>query len=99
MSVLSFNEIRKGKIVVLDGQPYVVVSAEFLRKQQRRPVIRSILKHLKTGQNREHSFQQSDKVVEADVERKAFQFLFASGEMLTFMDQETYEQIEVTKEN
>lgn len=97
--MLSFNEIRKGKIVVLDGQPYVVMSAEFLRKQQRRPVIRSILKHLKTAQTREHSFQQSDKVAEADVERKQYQFLFAEGDTLTFMDQETYEQIEISKEN
>lgn len=96
--MLSFNEIRKGKIVVLDGQPYVVVSAEFLRKQQRRPVVRSILKHLKTGQTREHSFQQSDKVPEADVEHKQYQFLFAEGETLTFMDQVTYEQLEIQRE-
>jgi elongation factor P len=97
MSVLSFNEIRKGKIVVLDGEPYVVFSAEFLRKQQRRPVIRSVLKHLKTGQNREHSFQQSDKVAEADVETKPFQFLFGDEHHLTFMDQATYEQIEIDR--
>ncbi len=95
--MLSFNEIRKGKIIVLDGQPYVVGSAEFLRKQQRRPVIRSILKHLKTGQTREHSFQQSDKVAEADVETRPYQFLFATGSMLTFMDQSTYEQLEMEK--
>ncbi|MEK7500148.1 MAG: elongation factor P, partial [Patescibacteria group bacterium] len=64
--MLSFNDIRKGKgkIIVLDGEPYVVVSAEFLRKQQRRPVVNTILKHLKTDQTREHTFQQSDKVVE-----------------------------------
>lgn len=96
--MLSFNEIRKGKIVVLDGQPYVVNSAEFLRKQQRRPVIRSILKHLKTGQTREHSFQQSDKVPEADVEQKQYQYLFADGDKLTFMDQATYEQIEIMRD-
>lgn len=96
--MLSFNEIRKGKIIVLDGQPYVVGSAEFLRKQQRRPVIRSILKHLKTGQTREHSFQQSDKVAEADVETKPYQFLFAADNILTFMDQQTYDQLEIDRE-
>lgn len=97
MSVLSFNEIRKGKIIVLDGEPYVVTSAEFLRKQQRRPVIRSVLKHLKTGQTREHSFQQSDKVVEADVETKPYQYLFGDEQRLTFMDQATYEQLELDR--
>jgi elongation factor P len=97
MAILGLSEIRKGKIIVLDGEPYQIVSAEFLRKQQRRPVVRTSLKHLKTGATREHSFQQSDKVPEADVARKQYQFLFATGSTLTLMDQETYEQLEVDK--
>ncbi|MEX1997729.1 MAG: elongation factor P [Candidatus Andersenbacteria bacterium] len=94
--MLGLNDIRKGKMINLDGEPYVVVSAEFLRKQQRKPVVRSILKHIKTGQTREHSFQQSDKVPEAEIERKGFQYLFGSGDVYTFMDQSTYEQIELS---
>lgn len=98
MAILGLSEIRKNKIIVLDGEPYQIVSAEFLRKQQRRPVVRTMLRHLRTGAAREHSFQQSDKVPEADVARKQFQFLFATGPTLTFMDQETYEQLEMDKE-
>lgn len=90
--MLDFRDIRKGKIVVLDGQPYVVQSAEFLRKQQRRPVRRTILKHLQTGASREHSFQQSDKVEEADVDRVTAQFLYREGDRYVFMEQTTYEQ-------
>lgn len=98
MSILTLSDIRKGKMIVLDGEPYVIVSAEFLRKQQRRPVVRSILKHIKTGQTREHSFQQSDKVPEADVERKPYQFLYSDGTVYTFMDQQTYDQLELGPE-
>lgn len=93
--MLGLNDIRKGKMVTLDGQPYLVVSAEFLRKQQRKPVVRSILKHVKTGQTREHSFQQSDKVPEADIERKACQYLFKNADRFTFMDLATYDQFEL----
>ena len=96
--MLGLMDIRKGKIIVLDGEPYIVNSAEFLRKQQRKPVVRSILKHLKTGAAREHSFQQSDKIPEADVERRQYQFLFGDDQNLTFMDNETYEQVEFKKE-
>ncbi len=97
--MLGLNDIRKGKMITLDGQPYLVVSAEFLRKQQRKPVVRSILKHVKTGQTREHSFQQSDKVPEADIERKVCQYLFANGNQYTFMDGSTYEQFELTADS
>lgn len=90
--MLGFNDIRKGKIVELEGQPFVVQSAEFLRKQQRRPVMRTILKHLQTGATREHSFQQSDKVEEADVDRIDTQYLYRDGEQYVFMQQTTYEQ-------
>lgn len=83
---------------MLEGEPYVVVSAEFLRKQQRRPVVRSVLRNIRTGQTKEHSFQQSDKVPEADIERKPFQFLYTNENSWSFMDQETYEQIELSKD-
>lgn len=93
--MLEMNEIRKGKMVVMDGQPYLVASADFLRKQQRRPVMRTILKHIKTGQTKEYTFQQSEKVQEADVQRKPYQFLYATGPKYAFMNLETYEQIEL----
>ncbi|MEX1112759.1 MAG: elongation factor P [Candidatus Andersenbacteria bacterium] len=96
MSILTLSDIRKGKIITLDGEPFLIASAEFLRKQQRRPVVRSILRNIKTGQTREHSFQQSDKVPEADVEKKPYQFLYSDGGVYTFMDQATYEQVELS---
>lgn len=96
--MLGFNDIKKGKVITIEGEPYQVVSAEFLRKQQRKPVIRTVLKHLTTGQTKEHSFQQSDKVQEADIERRTYQFLFSEGDTYSFMDQKTYDQIELDAE-
>lgn len=93
--MLSLTDIRKGKIIVLEGEPYVVANAEYLRKQQRRPVMRTQLKHLRTGTTKEHSFQQSDRVPEADVDRKPAQFLYRQGDTLVFMDQATFEQFEI----
>lgn len=98
MAILGISDIRKGKMITLEGEPYVVMSADFLRKQQRRPVVRSVLKHVRTGQTREHSFQQADRVPEADIERRQFQFLFDNSDTYTFMDQATYDQLELTRE-
>lgn len=94
--MLGISDIRKGKIIVLDGQPYVVASAEFLRKQQRRPVVRTVLKHVKTGDTREHSFQQSDKVPEADISTRECQFLYMQGQLYVFMDTQNFDQLELT---
>lgn len=92
------NDVRKGVAIVLEGEPYLTMSAEFLRKQQRRPVVRATLKHLGTGRVKEHTFMQSDKIMEANIERKPNQFLYADGNKYTFMDQGTYEQAELGQE-
>lgn len=96
--MLNMNEIRKGQILIFEGEPYQVAAAQFSRKQQRRPVMKTTLKHVKTGKTKEHSYQQSDRVEEANIERRKVQFLFSSAETYTFMDGETYEQTELSKE-
>jgi len=96
--MLGMNEIRKGKVIVFEDEPWVVMSADFLRKQQRRPVMRTILKHLKTEKVREHTFQQSDKVEEAALERKAMQFLYGDENSFSFMDPSSFEQLDLSAE-
>lgn len=93
------NEIRKGAVIIFESEPYVVQSAQFLRKQQRRPVMKTVLKHLKTGRTKEHSFQQADKVEEANIEQRPAQFLYRTPTGKdTYMDMATYEQLELGEE-
>jgi elongation factor P len=96
--MLGLKDIRKGKVIVLDGEPYVVASAEFSRKQQRRPVVRSTIKHLATGKSREHTFMQSDRVEEATIDRVAWQFLYRNGASCVFMNMQTYDQVELPED-
>lgn len=93
--MLDMNQIRKGKIILFESEPFVVVSAQFLRKQQRRPVMKTILKHVRTGKTKEHSYQQSDKIEEANIESRSAQYLYATGDKFTFMDMTTYEQMDL----
>lgn len=92
------NEIRKGRVVVLDSQPYLVDSADFLKKQQRRPVMRCVLKNLQTSQTREHTFMQSDKIEEADISRQSWQYLYEDSGRYMFMNTETYDQVDLGEE-
>jgi elongation factor P len=74
--MLEYNEIKENKLIVFEGEPYEVVSSHVFRKQQRKPVNATKLRSLLTGRIVEHSFHVSDKVKEADVEKREVKFLY-----------------------
>lgn len=76
MSLLSYNEVLPKTLVVMDGQPYEVVSAWVFRKQQRKPVNQVKMRNLKTGSMMEHTFHVSDKAEEANVESRPAKFIY-----------------------
>ncbi len=76
MSLLEYNEVTEKKFIVLDGQPYEVISAHVFRKQQRKPVNATKLKNLMTGKVMEYSFHVSEKVAEAEIESREVKYLY-----------------------
>ena len=75
--MLSSNDLRKGVRILLDGEPYEVLTAWVFRKQQRKPVNQTKLKNLKTGSTTEYTFHVSDKVEEAEIESKKAKFIYS----------------------
>lgn len=81
MAIIDYNEITPKKCIVLNGEPYEVVSSHVAQKQKRRPTNQTKLKHLITGRVVEQTFQQSDRAEEADIESKELKYLYtAKGE-------------------
>lgn len=81
MAIIDYNEITPKKCIVLQGEPYEVLSSHVAQKQARRPTNQTKLRHLISGRVTEHTFQQSDKGVEADIDTKDIQYLYsAKGE-------------------
>jgi elongation factor P len=76
MSLLEYNEITEKRYIVIDGQPYEVISAHVFRKQQRKPVNATKLKNLMSGKVMEYSFHQSEKVAEAEIESRDVKYLY-----------------------
>ena len=76
MAILTYNEVLTKKIIILDGEPYVVLDAHIFRMQQRKPVNQTKLKNLISGRVVEHTFQQSDKAQEAELEKKDAKYLY-----------------------
>lgn len=79
MSMLEYNEIVERKYIVLDGQPYEVISSHVFRKQQRKPVNATKLKNLISGKVTEYSFHVSEKVAEAEIDTREIKYLYENS--------------------
>lgn len=76
--MLEYNEVKEKKYIVFEGEPFEVVSSHVFRKQQRKPVNATKLRSLLTGRIVEHSFHVSDKVNEAEIEKKEVKYLYTN---------------------
>ena len=74
--MLNYNDIKPGVAVLVEGEPYVCTWNNIMQKQQRRPVNQTKLRHLIRGNVVEYSFQQSDKLKEAEIETKPAIFIY-----------------------
>ncbi len=77
--MLNYNDIKPGVAVLVEGEPYVCTWNNIMQKQQRRPVNQTKLRHIIRGNVIEHSFQQSDKLQEAEIETKKAVFIYERG--------------------
>ena len=86
MAMLEYNEITLRKVILVDGQPYEVLDSHVFRKQQRKPVNQTKLRHLITGKVTEMAFHVSEKVEEADLSAKEVKFLYQNKGEYWFCD-------------
>lgn len=81
MAILAYNEATPRKFILVDGEPYEVLTSHVFRKQQRKPVNQTKLRNLKSGKVTEKSFHQSETIEEADLVKKKSVFIYrAKGE-------------------
>lgn len=92
------GEIRKGSTFELDGSVYRVVDFMHVKPGKGSAFVRTTLKNVITGKNLEKTFNPNEKFEEAQVTVEEMQYLYADGDMYIFMNTETYEQVELTKE-
>jgi elongation factor P len=76
--MLEYSEILPKKVILLGGEPYEVLDAHVFRKQQRKPVNQTKLRHLITGKVTEQAFHVSEKVEEADLSTRRVKYLYAN---------------------
>ena len=95
MSKITGNEISPGTLINFDGGLWIAVKTQKVKPGKGGAYNQVELKNVTSGTKLNQRFRSDEAVDEAILDKKDFQFLFASGDMLTFMDMETYDQIEL----
>ena len=96
---INFGDLSRGLVIELDGQPWEVMDYERHKMQQRAPVTRIKMKNLLSGAVVERTFQRYDTQFSiADMSNRPSQYLYTDGEFYYFLDQESFDQYELTKE-
>ena len=96
--MLTMNELRQGATITENGDPWIILESDFMKKAQRRPVMRTKMRNLRTGQVVSKTFKQGDSAEEADIAKTKAQYLYMTGNEYAFMNQENYEQYSLSKE-
>jgi len=84
--MLTYTDLKKGTQLVRDGDPYEVVDSNFLRMQQRKAVVQTKIRNLRTGKLYDVSFRASDELEEAELEKRPLIFLYSHRAEFIFAD-------------
>jgi elongation factor P len=92
------NEIRPGNVIEHNNSLWVAVKTQAV-KPGKGPAYNQVeLKNLINGSKLNERFRSSETVERVRLEQKDFQFLYPQGDVLVFMDTDTYEQMELQQE-
>lgn len=93
------NQFKKGAKIELDGEPYGVVEFLHIKCGRGGATVRTKVKSLRTGAVIERTFKSDEKIKQPDFEDKEMQYLYSDGSTFFFMDNESYEQVEIPAES
>ena len=92
------GDFRNGVTFELDGQVFRIVEFQHVKPGKGAAFVRVKMKNVITGGNIERTFNPTEKVEEAQITISEMQYLYNDGENYTFMDTNTFEQVELGKD-
>jgi elongation factor P len=92
------SSIRKGNVIDMDGKLYIVLTAENIHPGKGTPVSQIEMRRISDGVKVSERFKTTDQVERATIEDRDFNFLYEDGGGFHFMNNETYDQIQVSKD-
>lgn len=93
--MISVNDFRTGLTIEVDNAIWQVIDFQHVKPGKGAAFVRSKLRNLRTGAIQEKTFRAGEKVEKAHIETRNMQYLYSSGNTHTFMDNTTFEQMEL----
>ena len=92
------SDFRTGLIIKFKNDLYTIVDFQHVKPGKGGAFVRSTLKNLRNGKVLDNTFRAGEGIDIVRVERRKYQYLFRDADFLVCMDNDTFEQINVTKE-
>jgi elongation factor P len=97
MGLIDTTQMRQGVYVEIDGNPYVIVSYQHVNPGKGGAFVRMQLKNLTSGRMLDRTIKSGDVLPEAEISKREMQYLYDDGDRMVFMDQESFEQLEIPR--
>ena len=94
--MISVNDFKTGLTIEVDGDIFQVLDFQHVKPGKGAAFVRSKLKNMRNGNITEKTFRAGETVGRAHIENRQMQYLYGSGSEHTFMDLETYDQINLS---
>ncbi|MGM9987096.1 MAG: elongation factor P [Bacillaceae bacterium] len=93
--MVSVNDFRTGLTIEVDNAIWQVLDFQHVKPGKGAAFVRSKLRNLRTGAVQEKTFRAGEKVAKAQISNRKMQYLYAMGDQHVFMDNQSYEQVEI----
>lgn len=93
--MISVNDLKTGLTIETDGSIWRVVDFQHVKPGKGAAFVRSKLRNLRSGAIQEKTFRAGEKVGKAQIDNRKMQYLYADGSSHVFMDNNTYDQVEL----
>lgn len=92
------GDLRSGAVIKFKNDNYLVESVEFRKPGKGGAFFQVKLRNLLKGNKTEHKFRSGESVDLVRIETHPYQYLYEDGDMFVFMHNETYDQINLSKD-
>ncbi len=95
--VVNTNQFKNGMHIEVDGEPWRIVEFQHVKPGKGGAFVRTKLKALESGAVVDRTFRAGEKFNRVRTEVKNVQYLYDAGDDVVFMDEESYEQLHLTR--
>lgn len=93
---ININDIKNGMTIIMDNNLYQIVEFQHVKPGKGSAFVRMKLRNLRTGSITEDTYNTNIKIQKAHIDRMPMQYLYQAGDNYVFMNNETYEQVEIS---